>query len=73
MFNCSVRTGEIRMIQINKKDERETLGFSVETGRGGGAYISTMSDTSLAARMGLMVGDRLLDVRVHARARTRIV
>ena len=53
--------GDERRIQI-KKNERETLGISVDVGRHGGVYITAASETSLAARSGLQVGDQLLDV-----------
>ena len=40
----------------------EPLGIKIETARGGGIFVSSVSEKSLAAQAGLEVGDQLLEV-----------
>ena len=44
----------------------EPLGIKIETARGGGIFVSSVSEKSLAAQAGLEVGDQLLEVGKHS-------
>ena len=41
----------------------EPLGIKINTARGGGIFVSSVSEKSLAAQAGLEVGDQLLEVK----------
>ena len=54
------RSGDIREINIEKTSEQ--LGITIEDGSNKGVFVSSVSEHSLAAQVGLQVGDQLLDV-----------
>ena len=56
--------GQTRRINVEKS--MEPLGIKIETARrGGGIFVSSVSEKSLAAQAGLEVGDQLLEVGKH--------
>ena len=52
--------GQTRRINVEKS--MEPLGIKIETARGGGIFVSSVSEKSSAAQAGLEVGDQLLEV-----------
>ena len=54
------RSGDIREIDIEKTSEQ--LGITIEEGSNKGVFVSSVSEHSLAAQVGLQVGDQLLEV-----------
>lgn len=52
--------GELRRVHIDKSNE--PLGIQINCPRSGGIFVSTVSDNSLASRVGLQIGDQLLEV-----------
>ena len=56
--------GQTRRINVEKS--MEPLGIKIETARGGGIFVSSVSEKSLAAQAGLEVGDQLLEVAKHS-------
>lgn len=63
MLNCLVlrpREMDMRDIFIEKGSER--LGIEIHSGQGGGIFVSSIDDNSLASRAGLFVGDQMLEV-----------
>ena len=55
------------MRRINVEKSMEPLGIKIETARGGGIFVSSVSEKSLAAQAGLVVGDQLLEVNLCSR------
>ena len=61
---CRLKAGELRRIQ--RKKSTEQLGINItsrDVGSGGGVFVSSVSENSLAANAGIEVGDQLLEVR----------
>ena len=52
--------GELRRVHIDKSVE--PLGIQISCLESGGVFVSTVSEGSLAAQVGLQVGDQLLEV-----------
>lgn len=52
--------GELRWISIEKSVE--PLGIQISCVDSGGVYVSTVSESSLASKVGLQIGDQLLEV-----------
>ncbi|XP_043477126.1 disks large homolog 5 isoform X2 [Leptopilina heterotoma] len=53
-------SGELRRVYIDKSVE--PLGIQISCLDGGGVFVSTVSEHSLASRVGLQIGDQLLEV-----------
>jgi len=53
-------TGELRWISIEKSVE--PLGIQISCVDSGGVFVSTVSEHSVASKVGLQVGDQLLEV-----------
>jgi len=53
-------TGELRWITIEKSVE--PLGIQISCVDSGGVFVSTVSESSVASKVGLQVGDQLLEV-----------
>ena len=47
---------------VIEKPGSEQLGIGIEPGLGGGVFVSSISDNSMAAKAGLFVGDQILEV-----------
>ncbi|TMW49349.1 hypothetical protein DOY81_005567 [Sarcophaga bullata] len=53
--------GDLRRVTIEKSDK--SLGITIQcNNNGGGIFVSTVADKSIATRAGLQVGDQLLEV-----------
>ncbi|KAF5296629.1 hypothetical protein FQA39_LY12457 [Lamprigera yunnana] len=52
--------GELRRVHIDKSNE--PLGIQINCPESGGIFVSTVNDNSLASRVGLQIGDQLLEV-----------
>ncbi|XP_044252659.1 disks large homolog 5 [Tribolium madens] len=52
--------GELRRVHIDKSNE--PLGIQINCRESGGIFVSTVNDNSLASRVGLQIGDQLLEV-----------
>ncbi|KAJ3662868.1 hypothetical protein Zmor_007188 [Zophobas morio] len=52
--------GELRRVHIDKSNE--PLGIQINCPDSGGIFVSTVNDNSLASRVGLQIGDQLLEV-----------
>lgn len=52
--------GELRRVHIDKSNE--PLGIQINCPETGGIFVSTVNDNSLASRVGLQIGDQLLEV-----------
>lgn len=52
--------GELRRVRIDKSNE--PLGIQINCPETGGIFVSTVTDNSLASRVGLQIGDQLLEV-----------
>lgn len=52
--------GELRRVHIDKSNE--PLGIQINCPEAGGIFVSTVSENSLASRVGLQIGDQLLEV-----------
>lgn len=52
--------GELRRVHIDKSNE--PLGIQINCLDSGGIFVSTVNDNSLASRVGLQIGDQLLEV-----------
>lgn len=52
--------GELRRVHIDKSNE--PLGIQINCPESGGIFVSTVYDNSLASRVGLQIGDQLLEV-----------
>ncbi|XP_072384932.1 disks large homolog 5 isoform X2 [Diabrotica undecimpunctata] len=52
--------GELRRVHIDKSNE--PLGIQINCPETGGIFVSTVSENSLASRVGLQIGDQLLEV-----------
>lgn len=52
--------GELRRVHIDKSNE--PLGIQINCPDSGGIFVSTVYDNSLASRVGLQIGDQLLEV-----------
>jgi len=57
-------SGEVRQVRIDKYDKvTEPLGIQISCKKnGGGVFVSSVTDNSLASQVGLQVGDQLLEV-----------
>ncbi|XP_044760440.1 disks large homolog 5 isoform X2 [Coccinella septempunctata] len=60
IFHVEVLPGELRRVHIEKSNE--PLGIQINCLQGGGIFVSTVSDNSLASQVGLQIGDQLLEV-----------
>ncbi|KAL3272364.1 hypothetical protein HHI36_013843 [Cryptolaemus montrouzieri] len=60
IFHVEVLPGELRKVHIEKSNE--PLGIQINCLPGGGIFVSTVSDNSLASQVGLQIGDQLLEV-----------
>lgn len=52
--------GELRRVHIDKSNE--PLGIQINCPQTGGIFVSTVNENSLASRVGLQIGDQLLEV-----------
>ncbi|XP_019881509.1 disks large homolog 5 isoform X3 [Aethina tumida] len=52
--------GELRRVHIDKSNE--PLGIQINCSDTGGIFVSTVNENSLASRVGLQIGDQLLEV-----------
>ncbi|KAK9686089.1 Guanylate kinase [Popillia japonica] len=52
--------GELRRVHIDKSNE--PLGIQINCPDSGGIFVSSVNDNSLASRVGLQIGDQLLEV-----------
>lgn len=52
--------GELRRVHIDKSNE--PLGIQINCPESGGIFVSTVNENSLASRVGLQIGDQLLEV-----------
>ncbi|XP_022916732.2 disks large homolog 5 isoform X1 [Onthophagus taurus] len=52
--------GELRKVHIDKSNE--PLGIQINCPETGGIFVSAVNDNSLASRVGLQIGDQLLEV-----------
>lgn len=52
--------GELRRVHIDKSNE--PLGIQINCPESGGIFVSSVNDNSLASRVGLQIGDQLLEV-----------
>ncbi|XP_060804907.1 disks large homolog 5 [Amyelois transitella] len=52
--------GELRRVHIDKS--QQPLGIQIYCPSGGGVFVSTVNDNSLARQVGLQIGDQLLEV-----------
>lgn len=52
--------GELRRVHIDKSNE--PLGIQINCPQSGGIFVSTVNEHSLASRVGLQIGDQLLEV-----------
>lgn len=52
--------GELRRVHIDKSNE--PLGIQINCPDTGGIFVSTVNENSLASRVGLQIGDQLLEV-----------
>ncbi|KAJ8967605.1 hypothetical protein NQ314_002723 [Rhamnusium bicolor] len=52
--------GELRRVHIDKSNE--PLGIQINCPNTGGIFVSTVNENSLASRVGLQIGDQLLEV-----------
>lgn len=52
--------GALRRVHIDKSNE--PLGIQISCPKSGGIFVSTVNDNSLASRVGLQIGDQLLEV-----------
>ncbi|CAH0564327.1 unnamed protein product [Brassicogethes aeneus] len=52
--------GELRRVHIDKSNE--PLGIQINCPDAGGIFVSTVNENSLASRVGLQIGDQLLEV-----------
>lgn len=59
-WNQKPLPGELRKVHIDKSNE--PLGIQINCPETGGIFVSTVSDNSLASRVGLQIGDQLLEV-----------
>lgn len=59
-FHVEALPGELRRVHIEKSNE--PLGIQINCLPNGGIFVSTVSDNSLASRVGLQIGDQLLEV-----------
>lgn len=59
-WNQKPLPGELRRVHIDKSNE--PLGIQINCPESGGIFVSTVSDNSLASRVGLQIGDQLLEV-----------
>ena len=56
--------GSVRMVNLKRDDEGQSLGFSIRGGRenGSGIFVSQVDEGSSAAQQGLRSGDRVIEV-----------
>lgn len=59
-WNQKPLPGELRRVHIDKSNE--PLGIQINCPETGGIFVSTVNDNSLASRVGLQIGDQLLEV-----------
>lgn len=58
---CKPNIGEVRRVHIDKSEM--SLGIKIcSRGNGGGVFVSNVGENSLASKVGLQIGDRLLEV-----------
>ncbi|XP_038109620.1 disks large homolog 5 [Culex quinquefasciatus] len=55
--------GELRYVHIDKSESAMSLGIKIFCrGNGGGVFVSNVGENSLASKVGLHIGDQLLEV-----------
>ena len=59
-FYARPHPGKTRTINIEKS--AHPVGFNIEPGAAGGVFVSQVTDNSLAAASGLVIGDQILEV-----------
>lgn len=54
-------TSKLRQVQIDKV-EKMPLGFGIDSVEGGGIFVTSVNENSIASQVGLHVGDQLLEI-----------